>query len=57
MILVPHAGSYRDAMLRAPRLVTLAITPSGEGAYVDAIHEWIDQITPVGGPPNLRIVR
>ena len=57
MILVPQAGSYREAMLRAPRLVTLAIAPSGEGAYVDAINEWIEQVTPSSSGPNLRLVR
>ena len=44
-------------MLRAPRLVTLAIAPSGEGPYVDAINEWIEQVTPSSGGPALRLVR
>lgn len=57
MIPVPQAGSYRDAMLRAPRLVALAVAPSGEGPYVEAVHEWIEQITPVVGGPGLHLVR
>jgi hypothetical protein len=57
MVPVPQAGSYRDSMLRAPRLVALAIEPSGEGPYVEAVQEWIEQITPVIGGPGLHLVR
>ena len=48
MFLVSHAGSssFREACKRAPRLVALAIEPSGEGPYVEAVREWIEQATP-----------
>jgi hypothetical protein len=60
MIHFPHAGSssFREACSRAPRLVALAIEPSGQGPYVDAVREWIDQTTPSSVDPRpLRLVR
>jgi hypothetical protein len=60
MIHLSHVGSssFREACSRAPRLVALAVEPSGEGPYVDAIREWIDQTTPASTDARaLRLVR
>jgi hypothetical protein len=45
---------------RGPRLVAMAVEPSGEGPYAEAVREWIEQVTPatpLREPPLLRIVR
>jgi hypothetical protein len=60
MIQVPQAAdtrSFREACRRAPRLVAQAIEPSGEGEYVEAMREWIDQTTQSNRPASLRLVR
>ena len=60
MIHFSHAGSssFREACSRAPRLVALAVEPTGEGPYVDAIREWIDQATPTSNDARmLHLVR
>lgn len=60
MIQVPQAAdtsSFREACRRAPRLVAQAIEPSGEGEYVEAIREWIDQTTQRSPAASLRIAR
>lgn len=59
MIRVPHvsSSSFREACRRAPRLVAQAIEPSGEGEYVEAVREWIDQTRPSTPPAALRVVR
>jgi hypothetical protein len=44
-----------------PRLVAAAVEPSGEGPYVDAVRELIEQIAPSSSLPRrsgaLRLVR
>ena len=58
MLRVPPAdASFREACRRAPRRVAQAIEPSGEGDYVEAVRDWIDQATPSGNPAPLRLVR
>jgi len=39
-------------------LVSLALEPSGEGPYVEAVREWIERVTPrPSGRPALFLVR
>ena len=39
-------------------LVALALEPSGEGPYVDAVREWIERVTPrPSARPVLFLVR
>lgn len=40
-------------------LIASAIEPSGEGAYVEAMRDWIEQVTPPSPRvrPQLRLVR
>lgn len=47
-------------VIAQPHLVALAIEPSGEGSYCDAVREWIEQVTPppaTRGGTVLRLVR
>ena len=51
-------AALADSDARDRKLAELAIEPSGEGPYVDALREWIDQVTPPRRvPPQLRLVR
>jgi hypothetical protein len=64
--LVPNARSSMSPTVQArgfvakggSPLVTLALEPSGEGPYVDAVREWIERVTPrPSARPLLFLVR
>ena len=41
------AGQARGSVAKGGSpLVALALEPSGEGPYVDAVREWIERVTP-----------
>jgi hypothetical protein len=52
-------AALREVRARPSSLVAMAVDPSGEGHYVDAVREWIERVTPTSEParPGLRLVR
>jgi hypothetical protein len=53
-----HSSQPSSASSTTPALLTLALEPSGEGAYVEALREWIERVSPrTSTRPALQLVR
>lgn len=55
--LVPKSRSSGAQARAAARMVRMAVEPSGEGPYVEALREWIERVTPRPRIPALQLVR